>query len=173
MTKTATNTTTKVKAIPDGYHTATARLVYGNAGKAVEFLKKAFGATVAESISCPDSGKIAHTSLRIGDSRVDLSDEMPGCPSGLKAPAPGVATSSQVNLYLEDVDQAFKQSLAAGAAVKLPPTDMFWGDRLAVVTDPQGQVWGLATHKEDLSPSEILTRQKAFIEQMKSQGCKG
>src|SRR6516162_10135138 len=105
MTKTAANTATRAKAIPDGYHAATARLVYGNAGKAIDFLKKAFGATVLESMSCPETNKIGHASVKIGDSRVDLADEMPGCPSGLKAPAPGVALSSQVHLYVEDVDQ--------------------------------------------------------------------
>ena len=173
MTKTATNTATKVNAIPAGYHTATPRLVYENAGKALDFLKKAFGATVCETINCPDTGKVAHASVRIGDSRLDLGEAMEGCPSGLKAPAPGVALSSQVHLYVEDVDQVFKQALAAGAAVKLPPTDMFWGDRMGLVSDPQGQIWSIATHKEDLSPSEILTRQKAFVAQMKSQGCKG
>lgn len=161
--------TGSVKAIPDGYHAITPRLIYGNAGKALEFLGKAFGAEVLEQMACPESGAIVHASVKIGGARVDLADAMPGCPAGLRAPSTGVGETSTVHLYTKDVDAVFQKALGAGATAKMPPMDMYWGDRLGVVADPQGHIWSIATHKEDVSPSEMATRAKAFAAQMKAQ----
>jgi len=171
-TKTATNTTSPVKAIPDGYHAITPRLIYGDAKKAIDFMKKAFAAEELECMACPDTGAIMHASIKIGDARVDLADVHPGCPAGTRAPSVGVGETSTVHLYTKDVDAVFKQAVASGATAKMPPMDMYWGDRLGVVVDPQGHVWSLATHKENVSPSEMASRQKAFIAQMKAQGGK-
>jgi PhnB protein len=169
-TKTAPGNATQVKAIPEGYHALTPRLIYGDASKAIDFIKKAFAAEELVRMACPDTGAIVHASLKIGDARVDLASAMPGCPAGTRAPAPGVGETSTVHVYTRDVDAVFKQAVASGATAKMPPTDMYWGDRLGVITDPQGHVWSLATHKEDLSPAEMAQRQKAFVAQMKAQG---
>ena len=69
-------------------------------------------------------------------------------------------------LYVPDVDSAFKRALDAGAKASMPPADMFWGDRFGKVTDPFGHVWGLGTHKEDLSADEIKKRGAAAMAAM-------
>ena len=72
-------------------------------------------------------------------------------------------TPVTIHVYVEDVDTAFNKAVAAGAQVRMPLADMFWGDRYGLITDPFGHSWSLATHKEDLTPEEINKRaQTAF-----------
>jgi PhnB protein len=59
---------------------------------------------------------------------------------------------------VKDVDDAFSRAGAAGAEVKMPLDNIFWGDRYGVLTDPFGHSWSLATHKEDVTPEEIAKR---------------
>ena len=74
-------------------------------------------------------------------------------------------TPVTIHVYVEDVDAVFNQAVAAGAQVRMPLEDMFWGDRYGKVVDPFGHEWSLAEHKEDLTPEEIGTRaQTAFSE---------
>ena len=69
--------TTAIKPIPDGYHTLTAYLTVRGASDAIEFYKRAFGATELFRLNTPD-GKIAHGEFKIGDSIFMISDENPG-----------------------------------------------------------------------------------------------
>lgn len=64
-------------------------------------------------------------------------------------------TPVTLHLYVEDADAAFKQAVAAGATVKMPLADMFWGDRYGVLVDPFGHQWSIATHIRDVNPDEI------------------
>ena len=154
----------KVSPIPRGYHTVTPHLVCRGAADAMAFYQKAFGAREIMRMSMPGGG-IAHAEMQIGDSRIMLGDEMPE----RGAAAPPTIGGSPVNifLYLKDVDAVFAQAKAAGATVDMPPTDMFWGDRYAKLTDPFGHKWAMATHTEDMSPKEMARRS---AEAMSSQG---
>ena len=145
----------KVKPIPEGYHTISPNLVVSDAKGAIDFYKKAFGAQELFRMNFPD-GKVVHAELKIGDSMLMLSDEMPGG----KCRAPQSLGGSPVNifLYVEDVDRVFKQAVDAGAKVEMPLADMFWGDRWGSLTDPFGHSWSLATHKEDVKPDELRRR---------------
>ena len=66
-----------------------------------------------------------------------------------------------MTLYVENVDKAFEQTVAAGAKPVMPPVDMFWGDRYCQIVDPFGHTWALATHIEDVPPEEMAARGKA------------
>lgn len=145
----------KVKPIPENYRTITPFIVVDNAAAAIDFYRRAFGAKEIYRMAAP-GGKIAHAELKIGDSMLMLSDEMPG--SELKAPRALGGTPANIFLYLEDVDTVFKQAVAAGAKVDAPLADMFWGDRYGRLTDPFGHSWALATHKEDVAPQEMERR---------------
>jgi len=68
-----------------------------------------------------------------------------------------------LHLYVPDVDVIFNRAVAAGARVDMPVQDMFWGDRYGKITDPFGQQWGIATHKEDVAPQEMPRRQQEFF----------
>jgi PhnB protein len=151
-----------VKPIPDGYHTATPYLIMRDATRALDFYKKAFGAE--ELFRMPDpSGKIGHAEIKIGNSILMLADEVPEM--GYKGPQSYGGTPISIMLYVEDVDAQFQQATAAGAQVKRPLKDQFYGDRSGTVTDPFGHEWTLATHKEDLSMEEIERRAAAAMKQ--------
>ena len=135
-----------VKPIPEGYHAVTPFLVLKDAHRAIEFYKRAFGAEERFRMPTPD-GKVAHAELQIGDSVVMLSEAIQEA-----------VTSASMYLYVPNVDAVCQRAVAAGAEAAMPPTDMFWGDRFGRVVDPFGVRWGIATHKEDLSPQEIGRR---------------
>ena len=155
----------QVRPIPDGYHTITPHLTVRDAKGAIEFYKKAFGAQVVNVAPGP-GGKVMHALLKIGDSFLMLNDEFPEF-GGTAAPA--AESSDTLHIYIENVDSAFEKAVAAGAKVKMPVMEMFWGDRYGQVIDPYGHRWSLATHTRDMSPEEIEREQeKAFAKMPKS-----
>jgi PhnB protein len=149
----------RIKPIPSGFHTLTPHLVVKGASKAIEFYKKAFGAEEITRAPGPDGKSLMHADLKIGDSHVFLVDEFPEM--DCRGPQTVGGTPVTIHMYVEDVDAAFSKALAAGAQVKMPLSDMFWGDRYGVLVDPFGHSWSLATHKEDLTPEEIGKRAQA------------
>ena len=146
-----------VKPIPVGTHTVTPHLIIKGAARAIEFYAAAFGAVEHYRMPGPDGRSVAHAELKIGDSLVYLADEFPG---GADSPASLGGTSVVIHLFVEDVDAWFARAVKAGAKVKMPATDMFWGDRYGQVEDPFGHVWSIATHVEDLGPEERAKRAK-------------
>jgi PhnB protein len=150
--------TSKPKPIPDGYHTATPYLIVKGAAQAIEFYKKAFGATELMRMPQP-GGKIGHAEIKIGDSPIMLADESPDV--GAHSPQSIGGSPVSIMLYVEDVDRIFSQAVAAGAKVKRPVADQFYGDRTGGIEDPFGHLWYIATHKEDVSPEEMRKRAAA------------
>jgi PhnB protein len=143
--------------------TAAPQLRVRNAAAAIEFYKKAFGATERGRMDGP-GGTIAHAELQIGDSILMLSDPFPQ--SSVKPPKELGGTTVNLFLYVEDVDALVKQATDAGATVSMPVDDMFWGDRFGTITDPFGHSWGIATHVEDVSPEDMAERGKAAMAEM-------
>lgn len=160
----------QAKPIPPGYHTVTPYLILNDASRAIEFYKKAFGAQLVVRMDGP-AGKIAHAEIKIGDSMLMLSDEMPGA-SG-KSPHSLGGSSVGIFLYLENVDSVFNQAISAGAKAEMPPADMFWGDRFGKLIDPFGHQWALATHVEDLSPEEMQKRSEEAMAKMAQGAAQG
>lgn len=146
-----------VQPIPEGMATVTPHLVCANAAQAIEFYKKAFGAVETARMPGPD-GKIMHASVRIGDSNVMLVDEYPDY--GSLGPNALKGSPVTLHLYVKDVDAAFAKAVDAGAKVKMPLADMFWGDRYGQLTDPFGHIWSMATHMRDLTPEQMAEEMK-------------
>jgi PhnB protein len=142
----------QVKPVPDWMHTVTPHLICDGAADAIEFYKKAFNAVEMMRLPGPQ-GKLIHASIRIGDSVVMLADEFPEWgsfgPNSLKG------SPVTIHLQVEDVDALFEQAVSAGAEVKMPVQDMFWGDRYGYLEDPFGHHWAIATHVRDVSPEEL------------------
>jgi PhnB protein len=153
-----------VKAVPPGFHTLTPHLVVRNAEQALEFYKNAFGAEVLHVAHMPD-GKVMHASLRIGDSMLMLNDEFPDY--GTLSPLSTGGSAVTIHIYTENVDAAFNRALSAGAQVKMPLADQFWGDRYGVVADPFGHKWSLGAHIKDMSPEEMQREQDRAMAAMK------
>jgi PhnB protein len=144
-----------VQAIPAGYHNITPYLMVRNAAAAIDFYKKAFNAIELMRFPGP-GGKIMHAEVKIGDSPVMLADEMPE--EGHVGPQTLGGVGVSMMLYVEDVDTRFAQAIAAGATIKRPVEDQFYGDRTGTLVDPFGHVWSIGTHKEDVSMDELQQR---------------
>jgi len=74
-------------------------------------------------------------------------------------------TPVSIHHYVENCDAAIKRAQDAGATVIMPATDMFWGDRYGVVTDPFGHKWSFATHLKDLTPEQMQGAMKEACSQ--------
>ena len=136
--------------LPKGFHTITPNVIVDDAEQAVAFLKKALGATESYRLTMSD-GKIAHCELKIGNSILNLGASMEGWPAhGLVA-----------QIYVEDSDALFQRAVEAGAKVIMPMTDMFFGSREGRLADPFGNVWTIATLKDEVPPEEMQRRMKA------------
>ncbi|HZY94181.1 MAG TPA: VOC family protein [Candidatus Bathyarchaeia archaeon] len=141
--------TTKVKPVPTGYHSVTPSLIVEGVPRLLEFVKQAFNAEEKERFTTPD-GRIAHAEVKIGDSIImmgEASEQYKAMPSWLY-------------LYLDDVDATYKRALQAGATSVNEPKNQFYGDRSAAVKDSSGNIWGIATHVEDVSREELERRMK-------------
>ena len=143
-----------VKPIPEGYHSITPYLCINGAAQALEYYKKAFGAT--ELFRMEHDGKIGHAEMKIGDSPFMLADEFPEM--GFVSPQTLGGSPVGIMIYVADVDAVFNKAIEEGAVEKKPLQDQFYGDRSGTLTDPFGHVWTVATHKEDVSPEEIDKR---------------
>jgi PhnB protein len=154
-----------VEPIPEGYHTVTPYLTVDDAASAIEYYKKAFGATERLRMDTPD-GKVGHAELEIGDSLVMLSDPTPEATT--RPPSELGGTSAGIFMYVNDVDAVVKKALRAGATVTMEVADQFWGDRFGSIRDPFGHEWSIATHIEDVPAEEMAERAKAAMAQIAS-----
>lgn len=148
---------TRARSIPEGQEAAIPYLCVKDGSKAIDFYKKAFGATEVMRMADP-SGKVGHAELKIGGGRVFLADEYPEM--GFVSPRTLGGTPVMMHLYVEDVDSVAKKAVAAGAKVVRPVEDQFYGDRGGKFEDPFGHQWWIATHVEDVTPEEMKKRAK-------------
>lgn len=143
-------------AVPKGYHSVTPYLVVAGADKLIEFMQKAFGATINFRLDGPD-GKVGHTEMQIGDSRIMLGEaqkEWKPMPSG-------------IYLYVEDSDAVYKKALEAGAESVMEVADQFYGDRHGGVRDPSGNLWWISTRVEDVPDDEMKRRAEEWMKKNK------
>jgi PhnB protein len=152
----------KIKPIPDGYRSVIPYLIVGDGAAALAFYQQVFGARVRMRLDGP-GGKIGHAELEIGDGLVMLADEHPAM--GALAPPTVGGTPVGLHLYLEDVDAVAAKAIAAGATLKRPVENQFYGDRLGTIVDPLGHIWHISTHVEDVSPEEIGRRAAAMAKE--------
>jgi len=151
-----------IVAIPNGFHTVTPYLVVNCGTEAIEFYKKAFGAKEMLRHATPD-GKILNAQLKIGDSMVLLSDEFPGADT--RSPASVGTSTVTLHIYVKDVGKLWEQAISAGAIVKMPLNNQFWGERYGQLEDPFGHRWSLSQQVK-MSEEEIQALEKASMEMM-------
>jgi len=141
---------TKIKRVPEGYHTVIPYIVVPGVAKLIEFAKQALGATEVYLSKRPD-GAVMHAEVKIGDSIVMMGE---GGEGGKHFPA-------MLYLYVEDMDAIYQQAIQAGAKSVREPANQIYGDRVGGVEDAFGNQWWMATHVEDVTPEEIERRAKA------------
>lgn len=142
-----------IKPIPEGYHSVTPYLMVKGAAQAIDFYKKAFGATEIMRFPGPNN-TVAHAEIKIGDSPIMLADET----DANRSPQSVGGSPVSLMLYVDDVDKTFKQAVSSGAKSTRPVADQFYGDRVGTLTDPFGHTWSIGTHKEDVSMDEMQRR---------------
>jgi PhnB protein len=127
--------------VPPGFGTVTPYLSIDGGAAALDFYKRAFGARELMRQATPD-GKLVHGRLRIGNSIVMLSDTFPGGTTA--APTAVGKTTVTLHVYSRDVDALWKRAVAAGAKVRMPLENQFWGERYGQLADPFGHHWSLS-----------------------------
>jgi len=130
-------------------------LMVRGAADAIEFYKKAFGATETMRFPMPD-GAIGHAEIAIEGAPVALSDEWSG--AGVSSPSQLGGTTFGISVHVKDVDSFTRRAEAAGAKVVRPVKDEFYGERSVTLQDPFGHVWYFATVKEKLTVEEMMRR---------------
>lgn len=141
---------TTAKPVPEGFHTVTAHLLVEDGDRQIQFLKQAFDAVEVHLSRLPN-GRIMHVEVKIGDSIVMIGEA-----GDTWKPMPAM-----IQLYVEDVDRTFQKAVAAGGKSVREVRDEFYGDRSGGVQDPNGNLWWIATHVEDVAPEEMKRRSAA------------
>lgn len=145
-----------VRAIPNGYHAVTPFVIVKGAARFIDFMTDAFNAVEIARVGV--DGAIGHAEVRIGDSVVmtfDSKEQWPETPAFLR-------------IYVEDCDATCRQALKSGATLVTKPTNMPWGDRVAPVRDPLGNLWWVMTRMEEISEEEMGRRsgEKEYVDAM-------
>jgi PhnB protein len=130
----------------------TVHIVVRDAAGAAEWYRRALGAEERGRIEVP-GGKLMQAELWFGDSQVMIADEFPEL--GVLSPLSIGGTATVLHLRTDNVDALWQRALDAGAEVRQPLADAFWGERYGQLTDPFGHRWGLAQRVRDVSQEEI------------------
>lgn len=138
--------------IPEGFHTLTPSLVVDDGPAALDFYRRAFGATIRRKLEM--GGKLMHCELQLGDSIFTVNEPFPES----RAPEPGEANTVSLLIYVEDADALQERAEKAGATIINRVADQFHGDRAGSLRDPFGHRWMLATHTEDMTEDEMRRR---------------
>jgi uncharacterized glyoxalase superfamily protein PhnB len=132
-----------------------------DAGKAIDFYKRAFGAEELFRLTEP-TGRIGHAEIRIGATTLMLSEEFPEM--GIVGPQALGGTTFSIHLHVDDADAWIARAVEAGATVLRPATDAFYGERGGTVRDPFGHEWMLGHQIEEVSTQEMQRRYDALFE---------
>lgn len=134
---------------PEGFSTLTPVVISKNAQATIDAYKDALGAEERCGIMlCPQTGKVGHAGLKMGESTIFISDAFPDM-------GKNVTGRQEFYLYVENTDNAFAKAKNAGWDIVSEPEDMFWGDRIGAVNDIDGNTWKLAQKVRDVSPEEM------------------
>jgi PhnB protein len=158
-----------VNPIPEGFRTVTPYMVIRGAAEAIEYYQQAFGAEVIDQSMTPDGGFVMNAHLKIGDSVIMISDEMPMMEYWV-SPKNLNGTTVGIHLFVDDVDTWFERAKSAGVKVLMEPGDMFWGDRYCQFIDKFGHAWSIGTRKENLTAEESNERAAEWFAQMAQAG---
>ncbi len=149
----------KVKMVPDGWHSVTPFLCVHDAGRAIEFYRKAFGATELERMAEP-GGKVNHVVLKIGDSIVRLSDD--SSKHAAEWVAKGWSRSPQslggtpvISTFTSTTRMRCSNAQSRRARRRWNRGRQGVGRQDWRVDGSLGHIWMIATHKRDVPIEEV------------------
>ena len=134
--------------VPTGLRPLIAQLVVSDGRALIRFLEQAFAAKVEDVLPGPDGKGVMHAHVKLEGETLFLGEPFGGAP----------LTRANVFVYVRDAAATVKNAEKAGAKVLMPVSDMPWGDRWAMLEDPFGNAWQVATHFEDVAPEEMKRR---------------
>ena len=129
--------------------------------EAAAFYLVAFGATSPRHWISPKTGEVTGIDITIGRATFTVSGAKPRREADAKLPGPCAVSgraSTIFQLCVDDIDATMTRAVAAGAAVRTPPQDAAWGDRVATLVDPFGHIWALATIRCEAAVADYSTR---------------
>ena len=136
--------------------TITPYLIVKDAEAAIAFYVTVFGAEEQYRLTDPDSGKVGHADLRIGEAGFMLADEHPDF--GALSPPTVCGTPVKLHLSVADADETVARAERAGATVLRPVKDQMYGERSGMIVDPFGHQWFVGTPIAEVSPEEMQAR---------------
>ncbi len=157
----------KVEPIPKGFRTVTPYLSINGAAEALDWYKKAFGAKELAREATPD-GKIVHARVRIGDSILMLSDNFEPGSEVQSSTVTSTGPKVTLHIYAKNADKVWQQAVEAGAKVKMPLDNQYWGERYGQLSDPYGHNWSVSQQVQ-MSRQEMKEKQEQAMA-MFSQG---
>jgi len=149
----------KVAPVPKGYRTVTPYLIVRGADAALAYYADVFGAEVLSRVYAEDGVTILHAEMKIGNSTVIVSDEMPAF--GIYSPFAYGGSAVAQHLYVANVDEIWEQAVEAGCTVLVPLADTHYGERFAKVVDPFGHVWSMSKRIPAVKPEDIQAHTQA------------
>ncbi len=135
------------------FPTLTPYIVVRDAKAAIDFYQRAFGAIVRDVSYVPGGEQVMNAQLVFGDSVLMLNDEFPDY--GSFAPQPGEKIPVTIHITSKDIDNDFQRAVDAGAEVRMPLADMFWGDRYGSVQCPFGYNWSMGQKMRVMTEEQI------------------
>lgn len=145
--------------LPAEFPGPTPQIVVDDAEGAIRFYQEAFAADELVRNHAPD-GRVMHCELLMFGGRILVTDDFE---EGLvSSPARLGGSTVRLHLYVPDADAVYRRAVDAGATSIMAPYDAYWGDRYAIVRDPYGHHWSIATPREDLSVPELEERGDAW-----------
>jgi PhnB protein len=145
------------------YGAVSAALTVADIPAAVGFYQKAFGFRKRGILRGPD-GKPVHAELTLRGAVVMLGPESAAL--GRRTAKNIGASPAALYLYVENVDKVVEKATKLGGISQGPVMDMFWGDRVGTIVDPDGYTWMIGTHKAEPTAKEM---KKGMEEMMKQQ----
>lgn len=116
----------------------------GKAADAIRFYERAFGAVEQMRALADDGVRIMHAHLGLNGGSLMLNDEFPEY-QGPADTGDGPPAGVVLHLQVDDADRWWERALTAGAEVRFPIQDMFWGDRYGQLVDPFGYAWSIGS----------------------------
>jgi PhnB protein len=157
----------QVPPVPKGYHTLSPSLCFLDASFAMAFYENAFGAKEVYRLTEP-GGKVGHAEMKIGDSRVMLSDEYPEM--AVLSAKTLAGSPIRLNLMVKNAEAFMAKAVAAGATIVRSMQEEFYGYRNGVVMDPFGYTWAIMSQVKLISPKKMQDQWSKMLAAHKPEG---
>lgn len=142
--------------LPPNANPLTPYLTVSSADVALTFYEQAFGFKRGEFAMKDDKGATVHAELYYHGRSIAMVAPEGAWGSTSRTPKhAGVSLPLNFYVYCPEVDRLASTAKSAGATILRAPEDMFWGDRTAMIEDPDGYLWMFATKKREFDPSTM------------------